>query len=82
MAADVEMHLLATCILTVYAVIITIAAEVVVHEYDALTSTSSGDSVLFSLSHTIDIVTLVLVYCLFSCTIINMNMKHQDYLNL
>ena len=50
MAADVEMHLLAACSHTLYAVIITIAAEVVVHEHDALTGTSSGDSVL-SVSH-------------------------------
>ena len=72
MAADVEMHLLAACILTLYAVIITIAAEVVVHEHDALTGTSRGDSVL-SVSHH--------RYCDNCSCLLSVFMYHYEYVH-
>ena len=49
-AADVEMHLLAACSHTLYAVIITIAAEVVVHEHDALTGNQQWRFCFFTLN--------------------------------
>ena len=74
------MHLLAACILTLYAVIITIAAEVVVHEH-ALTGNQQWRFCFL----TIDII--ILLFGLFLCLISIVStivhyMKHLNYFNL